>query len=26
MCRYPAYPHYKGGDATKAESFRCTAP
>ncbi len=26
MCRYPAYPHYKSGDATKAESFQCTAP
>ena len=21
MCRYPAYPHYQGGDVTKAESF-----
>jgi Tannase and feruloyl esterase len=26
MCRYPAYPHYRGGDAAKAESFACTAP
>jgi Tannase and feruloyl esterase len=23
MCRYPAYPHYQGGDVTKAESFVC---
>jgi tannase/feruloyl esterase len=23
MCRYPAYPHYNGGDAAKAESFAC---
>jgi tannase/feruloyl esterase len=23
MCRYPAYPHYQGGDVTKAESFIC---
>jgi feruloyl esterase len=26
MCRYPAYPHYRGGDAAKAESFECRAP
>jgi feruloyl esterase len=26
MCRYPTYPHYRGGDATKAESFACQAP
>jgi feruloyl esterase len=26
MCRYPAYPHYVGGDATKAESFACQMP
>jgi hypothetical protein len=26
MCRYPAYPQYQGGDATKAESFQCKAP
>jgi hypothetical protein len=26
MCRYPAYPHYVGGDTTKAESFRCKMP
>lgn len=26
MCRYPAYPHYQGGDATKAESFVCKTP
>jgi hypothetical protein len=23
MCRYPAYPHYQGGDVTKADSFVC---
>jgi feruloyl esterase len=23
MCRYPAYPRYRGGDATRAESFEC---
>jgi feruloyl esterase len=23
MCRYPAYPHYRGGDASKAASFEC---
>jgi feruloyl esterase len=23
MCRYPAYPRYRGGDAGKAESFEC---
>jgi Tannase and feruloyl esterase len=26
MCRYPAYPHYQGGDANKAESFQCKTP
>lgn len=26
MCRYPAYPHYNGGDAAKAESFTCKGP
>jgi feruloyl esterase len=26
MCRYPAYPHYRGGEAAKAESFTCTTP
>ena len=26
MCRYPTYPHYQGGDVTKAESFVCKAP
>jgi len=23
MCRYPAFPRYRGGDASKAESFDC---
>lgn len=23
MCRYPAFPRYRGGDASKAESFEC---
>ena len=26
MCRYPAYPHYQGGDVSKAESFLCKEP
>lgn len=26
MCRYPAYPHYKGGDRLAAASFECRAP
>jgi Tannase and feruloyl esterase len=26
MCRYPAYPHYRGGEVAKAESFTCRAP
>jgi hypothetical protein len=26
MCRYPAYPHYRGGDAAKAASFACAMP
>jgi hypothetical protein len=26
MCRYPAYPHYRGGEPAKAESFTCTMP
>ena len=25
MCRYPNYPHYIGGDARQASSYRCTA-
>jgi len=25
MCRYPGYPHYRGGDPSKAESFTCKA-
>jgi feruloyl esterase len=24
MCRYPAFPRYRAGDASKAESFECT--
>jgi hypothetical protein len=23
MCRYPAFPRYRGGDAGRAESFQC---
>jgi hypothetical protein len=23
MCRYPAFPRYRGGDAARAESFEC---
>jgi len=23
MCRYPRYPHYRGGDARLAASFDC---
>ena len=23
MCRYPAFPRYRGGDPAKAESFAC---
>ena len=23
MCRYPAFPRYRGGDTAKAESFEC---
>lgn len=26
MCRYPAYPHYRGGEPSKAESFMCKTP
>jgi feruloyl esterase len=26
MCRYPAYPHYHGGEPDKAASFMCNAP
>lgn len=26
MCRYPAFPRYRGGDAAKAESFECVRP
>ena len=26
LCRYPAYPHYQGGDAAKADSFQCETP
>lgn len=26
MCPYPSYPHYIGGDATKASSFECRSP
>jgi feruloyl esterase len=26
MCRYAAYPHYQGGDVTRAESFVCKGP
>lgn len=26
MCRYPAFPRYRGGDANKAESFECLRP
>jgi feruloyl esterase len=26
LCRYPAYPHFRAGDPTRAESFACTAP
>jgi hypothetical protein len=27
MCRYPAYPHFRGsGDPAAAESFECRAP
>jgi feruloyl esterase len=26
LCQYPAYPHYQGGDADKAESFQCRTP
>jgi hypothetical protein len=27
MCRYPAYPRYRGrGDPNDAKNFRCTAP
>jgi feruloyl esterase len=26
MCRYPAFPRYRDGDASKAESFGCVRP
>lgn len=26
LCRYPAYPRYRGGDPASASSFVCTAP
>ena len=26
MCRYPGYPHYRGGPAKEASSFVCTDP
>ncbi|MEO6080526.1 MAG: tannase/feruloyl esterase family alpha/beta hydrolase [Steroidobacteraceae bacterium] len=26
MCSYPEYPHFKGGDATKAASYACRRP
>jgi feruloyl esterase len=26
MCRYPAFPRYRGGDASQAESFECARP
>lgn len=26
MCRYPAFPRYRGGDVAKAESFECARP
>ncbi|HEY6816825.1 MAG TPA: tannase/feruloyl esterase family alpha/beta hydrolase, partial [Croceibacterium sp.] len=26
LCPHPAYPHYTGGDAAKAESYECRAP
>lgn len=26
MCPFPAYPHYRGGDANKTESFECRQP
>jgi len=26
MCRYPGYPHYRGGPAKEASSFTCTNP
>ncbi len=26
LCAYPAYPHYIGGDESRAESFQCRAP
>jgi feruloyl esterase len=26
MCSFPEYPHYKGGDASQAGSYACTAP
>ena len=26
MCSYPAYPHYRNGDASAADSYACTIP
>jgi feruloyl esterase len=26
MCRYPAFPRYRGGDAARADSFECARP
>ena len=26
MCRYPAFPRYRGGDAAQAQSFECVRP
>lgn len=26
MCRYPAFPRYRGGDAARADSFECAQP
>jgi feruloyl esterase len=26
MCRYPAFPRYRGGDVSRAESFECVRP
>jgi feruloyl esterase len=23
LCRYPAWPHYRGGDVNAADSYRC---
>jgi feruloyl esterase len=26
LCPHPAYPHYTGGDPSRAESYECRAP